>query len=171
VQRKRDTSAPYSPDNDLDVCKLSAQLYIINRDNIHSIGELEGKIQRLKSEYEKARQEINRLISRQEHLNTLLEQADIYFSLAYRSDLSPAEQLKLTIGRTAAQNGNIQSREDYDRLKSEQAEIYKKIAALKNNFKNCENIYRIYEAIADTYCKIYVGILFLILLRKGHSDK
>ena len=157
VQRRRDTSAPYSPDNDLDVYKLSAQLSIINRDNIHSIGELEGKIQCLKSECEKARQEINQLISKQEHLNTLLEQANIYFSLADKSDLSPAEQLKLTIARTTVRNGNIQSHNDYDRLKSEQAEIDKKIAVFKNNFKNCENVYRVYADIADTYYKISEG--------------
>ena len=36
IQRKRDTSAPYSPQNDLDVYKLSAQLTIINRDNLRS---------------------------------------------------------------------------------------------------------------------------------------
>ncbi len=157
VQHRRDTSAPYFPDNDLDVYKLSAQLSIINRDNIHSIRELEGKIQRLKSEYEKAQQEINRLIVKREHLNTLLEQADIYFSLEDKSDLSPTEQLKLTIGRNAARNGNVQSREDYDRLKSEQSEIDKKIAALKNNFKNYENAYRVYFDIADTYRQISVG--------------
>lgn len=58
VQRKRDSNAPYSPDNDMDIYKLSAQLTIINRDNIHSIGELEGKIEKLKAEYEKVRKEL-----------------------------------------------------------------------------------------------------------------
>ena len=47
AQRKRDSNAPYSPANDMDIYKLSAQLTIINRDNIHSIGELEGKIENL----------------------------------------------------------------------------------------------------------------------------
>lgn len=50
LQRFRDRSSPYSPQNDMDVYKLSAQLSVINRDSIHSIGELEGKIERLKSE-------------------------------------------------------------------------------------------------------------------------
>jgi len=171
VQRRRDTSAPYSVNNDLDVYKLSAQLSIINRDNIHSIGELEGKISWLKAEYDNARQEINKLISKQEHLNTLLEQADIYFSLVDRSNLSTAEQLKLTIGRTAVRNGNIQSREDYNRLKSKQAEIDKKIAVLKNNFKNCENIYRVYADIADTYHKISNGDYISNLIEKQKKQE
>ena len=38
---------------------------IINRDRIHSIGELEGKIEKLKYEYEKARVEVNILTSKQ----------------------------------------------------------------------------------------------------------
>ena len=71
----RDCSAPYSPHNDMDVYKLSAQLSIINRDNIHSICELEGKIEKLKDEYETARVELNTLTSRQEHLDDLLEQS------------------------------------------------------------------------------------------------
>ena len=79
VQRKRFTSEPYSPENDMDVYKLSAQLSIINRDNIHSIGELEGKIQRLKEEYENARQEVNSLAMKQERLDGLIEQAETYF--------------------------------------------------------------------------------------------
>lgn len=79
IQRRRDGSLPYSPQNDMDVYKLSAQLSVINRDNIHSIGELEGKIERLKTDYEN---ELNRLIVRQEKLKGLAEQAREYFSLA-----------------------------------------------------------------------------------------
>ena len=42
-----------------DVVKLSAQLTIINLDNLRSIGELEGKIEHLKIESKKSRQEVN----------------------------------------------------------------------------------------------------------------
>ena len=68
VQRKRDTSAPYSPQNDMNVYKLSAQLTIINRDNLRSIGEVEGKIEQLKYEVEKARQKLNVLTAQQDTL-------------------------------------------------------------------------------------------------------
>ena len=99
IQRKRDRSQPYSPENDLDVYKISAQLSIINRDNIHSIGELEGKIQWLKSEYENARQELNALIVNQDKLEGLVEQTEIYFKLANKPNLSDTEQLSLDICR------------------------------------------------------------------------
>ncbi len=83
---------------------FSCALSIINRDNIHSIGELEGKIQRLKSEYENARRELNTLIVKQEKLEGLVEQAETYFSLAGKSQLSDTDQLSLKICRQTLQN-------------------------------------------------------------------
>lgn len=157
VKRKRDRSSPYSPDNDMDVYKLSAQLSIINRDGIQSISELEGKIEKLKAEYENARRELNSLIVKQDKLEGLAEQADIYFSLSDKAALSPSEQLKLNICRQAMENNNIHSREDYDRLNLLQKETGKKIAVLKNSFENCKQLYEIYADIAKTYYDISKG--------------
>ena len=157
VQRKRFASEPYSPENDVDVWKLSAQLSIINRDNIHSIGELEGKIQRLKEEYEKARQEVNALAAKQERLDGLIEQAETYFELIDKPDLSVSEQLRLKICRQTLESNNISDRADYDRLKAVQQETEKKISALKNSFENCKQIYDVYSDIAKTYYDISKG--------------
>ena len=44
VPRKRIVTAEYSVENDLDVYKLSAQLSVISKDNIKSIGDLQGRI-------------------------------------------------------------------------------------------------------------------------------
>ena len=57
--RKRIITAEYSVDNDLDVYRLSAQLSVINREHIGSIGELEGRINEQKKQYEKYRVEVN----------------------------------------------------------------------------------------------------------------
>ena len=157
VQRKRFASEPYTPENDVDVWKLSAQLSIINRDNIHSIGELEGKIQRLKEEYEKARQEVNALAAKQERLDGLIEQAETYFELIDKPDLSVSEQLRLKICRQTLDSNNISDRADYDRLKAVQQETDKKIAALKTSFENCKQIYDVYSDIAKTYYDISKG--------------
>ena len=154
IQRKRYRSEPYSPENDLDVYKISAQLSIINRDNIHSIGELEGKIQRLNSEYENARRELNALIVKQEKLEGLTEQAETYFSLADKSQLSDTEQLSLKICRQSLQNNNISDRSDFERLKAVRTETDKKIAVLKKTFEDCEGMYKVYKDIADTYYSI-----------------
>ena len=84
VQRKVDNSLPYSAENDLDVYHLSAQLSVITRKNISSIGELEGNISRTKTEYEKQRQEINNLIEQHNRMVSLFEQAQQYFSLLHK---------------------------------------------------------------------------------------
>ena len=55
VPRKRIVTAEYSTKNDLDVYRLSAQLSVINKDSIRSIGDLEGRIAKLRDEYEKLR--------------------------------------------------------------------------------------------------------------------
>lgn len=82
VQRRHDRTSPYSPQNDLDVYRLSAQLTIINRDRIRSIGELEGKIRLLKESYDKARQELNTLTVQHEKLLSLVRQSETYFELS-----------------------------------------------------------------------------------------
>ena len=157
TQRKRYRSEPYSPENDLDVYKISAQLSIINRDNIHSIGELEGKIQRLKYEYENARRELNELTVKQEKFEGLVEQAETYFNLADKSELSDTEKLSLEICRQTLHNNNISDSSDYKRLKAVRQETDKKIAALKKTFEDCEEMYKMYREIADTYYVIAKG--------------
>ena len=156
-QRKRDSNAPYSPANDMDIYKLSAQLTIINRDNIHSIGELEGKIENLKAEYEKARKELNQLTAKQDSMDSLIEQAERYFELADKPQLTLSEKLKLNICRQAINGSNIQSRADLERIKSVKQETDIKIAVLKTNFENCKQLYEMYANIADTYYEISNG--------------
>lgn len=110
----------------MDVYRLSAQLSIINRDNINSIGELEGKIAGLKSDFDNTRRELNALIVRLEKLESLTEQAENYFSLSHKDNLSASEQLQLNICRQTLTINNINSRSDYDRLKALHQETDKK---------------------------------------------
>ena len=56
VPRKRISTAEYSFENALYVYKPSAQLSIISKDDIKSIGDLQGRISKLRSDYEKQRQ-------------------------------------------------------------------------------------------------------------------
>lgn len=157
IQRKRDSNTPYSSDNDMDIYKLSAQLTIINRDNIHSIGELEGKIENLKAEYETARKELNQLTAKQDSMDSLIEQAERYFELADKPQLTLSEKLKLNICKQSINGSNIQSRTDLEQLKSVKQETDKKIAALKYSFENCKQLYEMYADIANTYYQISNG--------------
>ena len=157
VQRKRISSMPYTPENDMDVYRLSAQLTVINRDNIHSIGELDGKIEELKAEYENARQELNALTAKQDSINSLIEQADLYFELANKSRLTLSEKLKLNICKQVINGSNIQSCAELEQLKSVKQEMNKKIAVLKKSFENCKQLYEVYADIASTYHDISRG--------------
>jgi len=146
---------------------------IINRDNIHSIGKLEGKIASLKSDYDNAHRELNALIVRLEKLESLTEQADNYFRLSDKENLSPSEQLQLKICSQTLTNNNIKSRSDCDRLKAFHRETSEKIAVLKSNFENCKLLYDIYSDIAKTYYDISKGdfISSLISEKKREDEK
>lgn len=76
VPRKRIVTAEYSVDNDLDVYKLSAQLSVINNENIKSIGDLLGRIAKLRSDYETQRVAINDLINEYNNLLTDKKKAE-----------------------------------------------------------------------------------------------
>ena len=140
-----------------DVFKLSAQLTIINRDNIRSIGELEGKIEQLKIELEKSRQEVNTMETKCNQLRSLAAQAEKYFALMDKPSLTDEEQLRAKMyGETLAQN-NIESRSDYDYLKTVIAETEQKAAPIKEHYNKCADLLREYSEIADTYREISQG--------------
>ena len=157
VQRRHDRTAPYSPQNDLDVYRLSAQLTIINRDHIRSVGELEGKISALKESYEKARQELNVLTVQHEKLSSLIRQAETFFELSDKAELSALEQVQLTVSRQSIMNNGITSRIELEHLKSSLSDTDKRITALKENFKRCQQLYDVYSDIAATYREISQG--------------
>ncbi len=157
TQRKRDTSAPYSLQNDMDVYKLSAQLTIINRDTLCSIGEVEGKIEQLQYEVEKARQELNTLTAQQDTLTGLAEQAEEYFTLLEKQQPTSAEELRIKMYMTVLENHNIRSRSDYDYLKNVISETAQKSAPLKEKFERCKQLCELYSDIAKTYYDISRG--------------
>ena len=156
-----------------DVHRLSARLAIINRDNIHSIGELEGKLERLNEEYERARQEINRLTVQADRLNSLVKQAESYFALMDKGNLSATEQLMLKMQGDTLKRNNISSREDYDRLKALQKSTENQVAALRAQFNQTKLLYEVYDGIAQTYYNISKGdyISRLVKEKKRKEEK
>ena len=94
---------------------------------------------------------------KQERLDGLIEQAEAYFELIDRPDLSTSEQLRLKICSQTLESNNISDRADYDRLKAIQQETDKKISVLKNSFEKCRKLYEVYTDIAETYHNISRG--------------
>ena len=148
---------PYSADNDLDVYRLSAQLSVISKDRISSIGELEGRIARLRAEYEKQRQEINNYIEEHNHIVSLLEQMEIFKNLTAKGKLTAAEELKLNVCRQAMEDNGIHSEAEIDCLRNNIEKMGKKISALKEKLEGCRQRYDVYSDIAKTYAEISKG--------------
>lgn len=171
VQRKHDTTAPYSPQNDMDIYKLSVQLTIINRDNLRSIGEVEGKIGQLRYEVEKARQSLNALIAELDNVTALANQAEEYFALMDKSERSPADELRLKMYKPILERSNITSRSDYEYLKSVISDTKQKAAPLKENFEKCSGLYDLYSEISKTYYKISQGDYISRLVEEERKNR
>lgn len=137
--------------------QLGTMLTVINRDNLRSIGEVEGKIQQLEYEVEKARQELNALAAQQDTVTGLAEQAEEYFSLLDKTERTPAEELRLKMYKPILERNNIVNRSDFEYLKSVVADTQKKAALLKENFERCSQLYELYSEISKTYYEISRG--------------
>ncbi len=144
-------------ENNLDVYKLSAQLSIINRDNIHSIGELDGKIQKLKMEYENARREFNKLSEKLSQFDAVEKQVVGYFDLLEKSELSETEKLQLKMYGSLAERCNIHNRDGLQRIENLRKDTFQKVEQLSEQMKKCKQTYDAYADIADTYKKISEG--------------
>ena len=138
--------------------QLETLLTVINRDNLRSIVEVEGKIRQLEYEIEKTRQELNTLATELDNLKDLAEQAEEYFSLLDKAERTPAEELRLKMHKTVLESNNIVSRSDYEYLKSIVADTQKKAAPFKENFERCSKLCELYSEIAKTYYEISKGI-------------
>ena len=157
VPRKRIVTAEYSVENDLDVYKLSAQLSVISKDNIKSIGDLQGRIAKLRADYEKQRGKINNYIDEHNRLVSLWEQAQLFDELSAKDKLSDAEQLQLTICRQAIEQNNIHSKADIDQLRNQVYRLQTKINALKDTLEKTRQRYDVYCDISKTYGEISKG--------------
>ena len=157
VPRKRIVTAEYSPDNDLDMYKLSAQLSVISQNNISSIGELEGRIKRLQDFYDKQRAEINELIEEHNRLVSLWEQAQEFYSLSQKGELSDTEQLRRTVCKQAMERNNVFNAADADSLCRRTESLAKRIGSIKNDLEKCRDRCEVYCDIRDTYNVISKG--------------
>ena len=146
-----------SATNTPDIYKLSAQLTIINRDNLRSIGELEGKIEQLKIEVEKALKEVNTMETKCNNLKSLAIQAEEYFAILDKSQRTDEENLKLEMYRETLTRNNVQSQADFEFLKGAITETEQKAAPVRAHYKKCADLFREYSEIADTYREITQG--------------
>ena len=173
IPRKYFKNQPYLLQNDFDVYTLSAQLAVINRDNIRSIGELESKIEKLTVEYESARHEVNKLSEKLSQFEAIEKQVAGYFDLLEKSELSETEQLQLKMYGSLAERCNIHSRDELQRVEKLRKDTSEKVDILNEQMKKCKQVYDTYTDIADTYKKISKGdyISNLIAEKKREDER
>ena len=171
VPRKRIVTAEYSAENDLDLYKLSAQLSVINKDNIRSIGDLQGRIEKLRQDYEKQRSEINGYIEEHNRLVSLWEQSLDYFKLKDKPSLSDTEKLRLTICKQAAERNGILNAADMDSLRRKVESLSKRISNMKESLEKCRQRYEVYQDISKTYAAISKGDYISNLVEEERQRK
>lgn len=173
LPRKYFKNQPYILQNDFDLYTLSAQLAVINRDNIHSLGELESKIKKLTAEYENARQEVNKLSENLSQFESVEKQVGAYFDLLEKSELSEAEQLQLKMCGSLAERCNIHSHDGLQRVEKLRKDTSEKVDRLAEQISNCKKLYDTYVGIADTYKIISDGdyISNLIAEKKREDER
>ena len=154
VPRKQIITMPYSADNDLDIYRLSAQMSVMNKYNIRSLGELEGMITDTSKEYEKLRVEINELTEQHDRISSLAEQVKEYYSLSEKGELSEVEKVKLSMYKQAMNNNNILTLADFDRLTEQSIILRSKIEALKEKLKKCRQQHEVFKDIFETYDRL-----------------
>jgi hypothetical protein len=143
--------------NDLDIFRLSAQLTVINRDRISSIGELEGRISKLSVEYKAMQEQLSRKLLEQEQVQALIHQSEYYFANADRKDLSAAANNRLEICKSSMQANDIESPDDIIAWRERNNKLLSEIESLKNTLSEKKNKLVRYTDICDTYKRISRG--------------
>ncbi len=154
IQRRANNNTPYGVKNDLDIFRLSAQLTVINRDRIASIGDLESRIDKLSTEYKAMQAQLSDKLLKQEKVQELIRQSEYYFENADRNNLSAEENNRLEIYKSSMQANDINSPNDIISLRERNHTLLSEIDELKNSLAEKKNKLVRYIDIRDTYNEI-----------------
>lgn len=157
IRRRVNNNAPYSLNNDLDICRLSAQLTVINRDRIASIEELKYRIDKQTAEYKALQEQLSQKLLEQEKVQALIEQSEYYFANVDRNDMSAEDNCRLEIFKSSMQANDIESLEDITTWREQNDKMLSEIAELKNSLAEKKNKLVRYADIRDTYNEISRG--------------
>ena len=169
-EKKRDEDLPYLPHNDRDVFQLCAQLSLINRLNIHSIGEVEAKIEKVRAEHDKAIAEFNAITEEHHKLTDLSDQWDNICELEDKPDKTIADKMKLSLARQSLSRHGISSPNDVRRLELRKREYDERIAKLQQKIEDRDNLAKALQEIADTYNGISKGDYISKLIERDNAQ-
>ena len=137
--------------------QLGTLLTIINRDRLQSIGEVDGKIEQIKFELEKSRQEVNTMETKCNLLKSLAAQAEQFFALTDKPSLTAEEQLRAEMYKKTLAQKNIESLSDLDYLKGVISETEQKAEPIREHYNKCASLLKEYSDVAATYEEISQG--------------
>ncbi|MBR5089122.1 MAG: relaxase/mobilization nuclease domain-containing protein [Ruminiclostridium sp.] len=164
---------PVTPMCNPSLEEITGMLNVINRDRIHSIGELEFRIEDLKAEHDKTVMEVNKLKVQAGTYESLAEEIRLYRQMCSGAPLSREEYMRLRVCEQNLEQYNIRTDEDMDELLREQQALADRVTALEQALSDCTRKYNTYAAIAKTYRDITSGdyISRLIAYDKHQKDK
>ena len=168
-ENRRDDHLPYLPNNDRDVFQLGAQLALINRLNIHSIGELEAKMEEAQAAYDSAVKEFNSITEEYHRLDDLLTQYNKLRELDDKPHKSLTEKMKLQLAKQSLSRHSIKSPEDVRQLELKKQEYDERIAELKEKMQANTNLLSAYREISDTYRDISQSDYISKLMKSGQE--
>ena len=90
-------------------------------------------------------------------LRSLAAQAEEYFTLTEKSQLTSEEQLRTEMYRETLSQQNIESTSDYEYLKGVIVETEQKAAPIKEHYNRCAALLQEYSYISATYNEISQG--------------
>ena len=156
-ENKREEKLPYLPHNDRDVYQLGAQLSLINRLKIHSIGELEAKMEETQTAYDSIVKEINALTQEQRRLDDLFVQYENFRALDDKTHKTLAEKMKLQLAKQSLSRHGIKSPDDARYLELQKQKYDDRIVELKEKMQTNTNLLNAFKEISDTYNDISQG--------------
>ena len=156
-ENKREEKLPYLPHNDRDVFQLGAQLALINRLNIHSIGELGAKMGEAQAGYDSVVKEFNSISEEYHRISDLLIQYENFRTLDDKPNKSLAEKIKLQLAKQSLSRHGIKSPEDARQLELQKQKYDDRIAELKEKMQTNTNLLNAFKEISDTYYGITKG--------------
>ncbi|MBO6229824.1 MAG: relaxase/mobilization nuclease domain-containing protein [Ruminiclostridium sp.] len=156
-ENKREEKLPYLPHNDRDVYQLGAQLALINRLKIHSIGELEAKMEKAQAAYDSAVKEFNSISEGHHRLDDLLVQYDNFCALNDKPNKTLSEKMKLQLAKQSLSRHGVKTPEDARQLELQKREYDDRIVELKREIEVKTNLLNAFKEISDTYNDISQG--------------
>ena len=90
-------------------------------------------------------------------MESLLEQAQEFYTLSKKGEPSDTEQLRRTVCKQAMERNNVFNAADADSLRRRTESLAKRIGSIKNDLEKCRQKYEVYCDIRDTYLKISKG--------------